>query len=225
MGQNVSELWKTLWNMGNTEQEFGFEINGVWYGSDQEVEHSVDGALFEDFGIGNAYTASLSLGLYADDVPKGAEIKRFIRLVNGDQASEWLPKGVFYANRRSDDDGYWTVSALDGMRKAEIVWKPKQSLTFPLSMKTAVDEFCRIMGVELDERSEISDAYTIDYPANDYTVRNELAFIAAAHGGNFIMTEVGKLRLVPLISAPEETSNLVNERGAAILIGGVAIRV
>lgn len=225
MGQAVSELWKTLWNMRNTQREYAFEINGVWYGPDEEVEHNCDGAVFEDFGIGNAYIASLSLGLYADNIPRGAEIRRFVRLVNGDMVSEWLPKGVFYANRRTEDDGYWIVSAMDGMKKADVVWEPDQSLSFPLPMSAAVMEFGRIMGVELDERNDVSTTYTIDYPANDYTIRNELEFIAAAHGGNFVITEVGKLRLVPLISAPQETNNLVNERGAVILIGGVAISV
>ena len=225
MGQAVSELWGKLWNMSNTQREYAFEINGVWYGPDHEVEHSADGSLFEDFGIGNAYISSLTLGLYADDVPKGAEIKRYVRLVNGDLVSEWLPKGVFFAKERKEDDGYWTVSAMDAMRKSDIVWEPDQSLEFPMPMDTAVAEFARIMGVELDERNEISSGYTIDYPANDYTIRNELEFIAAAHGGNFVMTEEGKLRMVPLISAPKETNYLVNERGAAILIGGVAISV
>ena len=94
-----------------------------------------------------------------------------------------------------------------------------------MPMSAALAELERIMGLELDERNEISSKYFIDYPANDYTVRNELEFIAAAHGGNFVMTESGKLRLVPLLSAPEETNYLVNERGAVILIGGVAIGV
>lgn len=225
MGQLVSDLWVYLWNMKNTQREYAFDINGVWYGPDQEVSHSYDGSLFEDFGIGNAYIATMELGLFADEIPKGAVIRRYVRLVNGEQVSEWLPKGVFYANRRVEDNGYWEISAMDGMRMAEIVWTPDQSLTFPMSMSAAVAEFARIMGVEIDERSEISTTYTIDYPANDYTIRNELEFIAAAHGGNFVMTDDGKLRLVPLLSAPEETNNLVNERGAALLIGGVAINV
>ena len=225
MGQNVSELWKKLWNMRNTRREYAYEINGVWYGADQVTEHDSEGAVFEDFGIGNAYITSLTLGLYADDIPRGAEIKKYVRLVNGEQTSEWLPKGTFYANRRAEDDGYWTVSAMDGMKKADVVWEPDQSLSFPLTMSAAVSEFARIMGVELDKRNEISSQYTIDYPANDYTIRDELRFIAAAHGGNFVITDAGALRLVPLLSAPPETSNLVNERGAAILIGGVAISV
>ena len=50
MAQTTSKLWKSLWRMSNTEREYKFEINGVEYGPDQEVEHSYSNGLFEDFG-------------------------------------------------------------------------------------------------------------------------------------------------------------------------------
>lgn len=225
MAQTTSELWKNLWRTKGTTKEYGFDINGVWYGPDAEVEHAVDYGLYEEFGIGNAATAQLSISLYADDIPRGATIKRYIRLKNGDQISEWLPKGVFFVNRRAEDDGYWTVTAFDSMRKAENVWEPDQSLEFPLSMPDAAAEFARIMGVEIDPRTSLNSAYTIDYPANDYTIRNELCYIAAAHAGNWIVTDEGKLLLVPLLSIPEETNYLVTEYGGAITFGGVRILV
>ena len=105
MAQMTSKLWKSLWRMPNTEREYKFEINGVEYGPDQEVEHSYSNGLFEDFGIGNAYTASLKISLFADNIPKAASIKRYVRLKNGTQVSEWIPKGTFFTNRRSEDDG------------------------------------------------------------------------------------------------------------------------
>ena len=225
MAQATSELWKTLWRTPGTEREYGFDINGVWYGPEQEVSHSVNSGLYEKFGFGNATIASLALSLFADSVPRGATIKRFIRLRNGDQVSEWLPKGVFFASRRSEDDGRWTVEAFDAMRKSEVIWDPDQSLNFPLSMPNAVKEFARIMGVEIDSRTSLNAAYTIDYPANDYTIRDELRFIAAAHAGNWVITDVGKLLLVPLLSIPEETNYLVTEHGDAITFGGVRILV
>jgi hypothetical protein len=225
MAQNVSELWTALWEMRNTQREYSFTINGIQYGKDEVVEQSAECSLHEEFGIGNAYIASLTLGLYAEDIPKGAEIKRFVRLVNGEQKSEWIPKGVFYANRRTEDDGYWQIEAFDGMRKASIVWEPDQSFEFPLSMPDAVAEFARIMGVSIDSRTVLNPSYTIDYPANDWTIRDELGFIAAAHGGNFVMSDVGELLLVPLISIPEATNYLVTERGGAITFGGVRILV
>ena len=225
MAQTTSELWKTLWRTRNTVKEYKFEINDVEYGPEEEVKHTYSNGIFEDFGFGNAYTASLTLSLFTDNVPRAATIKRYIRLRNGTQVSEWLPKGTFFTNTRSDDDGYWTIEAYDSMRKAEVVWTPDQSLEFPLSMPAAATEFARILGVELDPRTVLNANYTIDYPANDYTIRNELCFIAAAHGGNWIITDENKLYLVPLLSAPVETNYLVEEYGDAIAFGGDRILV
>lgn len=225
MAQNVSELWKTLWGMRNTQREYAFTINGTWYGEDDVVERRSDAALYEEYGIGNAYIASLNLELYADDIPEGAEIKRFVRLVNGDQASEWLQKGVFYSKERPEDDGYWKIEAFDAMRRAAVKWVPDQSMEFPMAMPDAVAEFARFMGVSIDSRTVLNPSYTIDYPANDWTIRDELGFIAAAHGGNFVMSDVGELLLVPLISIPKGTHYLVTERGSAITFGGVRILV
>lgn len=233
MAQTTSDLWKSLWRTKGTTREYQFDIAGKMYGPDAEVSHSVDSGLYEQFGIGGAATAKLTVSLLADNIPKGAVIKRYIRLHNGDRVSEWLPKGVFFTSRRSVEDGYWTIEAFDAMRKAEQPWEPDQSLNFPLPMPQAVTEFARIMGVEVDPRTKLNPAYTIDYPASDpendtgdyYSIRQELQWIAAAHGGNWIITGEGKLLLVPLLSAPEETSYLVTEYGDAITLGGVKILV
>lgn len=226
MGQTTSALWQTLFRTPNTIREYQFDINGTIYGPEAEVEHSVTSELHtDDQPIGNASCASLTLGLYADSIPRSATIKRYIRLRNGDQVSEWLPYGLYYTNRRSEEDGYWTIEAFDGMRKADVVWTPDQSLTFPMTMPDAVDIFCQLMDVTLDSRTTLNASYTIDYPANDYTIRDELAYIAAAHGGNWVMTGVGQLLLLPYGGLPEETNYLVDEYGDAITFGGVRILV
>lgn len=225
MAQQTSDLWKTLWRTKGTTREYGFDIAGKWYGPEDEVSHSVDSGLYEEFSIGNASTAQITLSLYAGNIPRAAQIKRYIRLKNGSQVSEWLPKGVFFTNRRAEDGGYWTIEAYDCMRKAETVWTPDQSLVFPMTMPAAVNEFARIMQTEVDPRTKLNPAYTIGYPANDYTIRDELRYIAAAHAGNWIITDEGKLLLVPLFSTPEETSCLVTEYGSAIILGGVGIYV
>lgn len=225
MGQTTSALWLELLHTAGTEREYKFVINGVEYGKDAEVSHSVESQLFEDFGIGNACCATLKMSLYADNIPRAATIKRYLRLTNGEQYTDWIPKGTFFTNRRSCDENYWEIEAYDAMRKADVIWKPEQSLNFPMTMPEAVNVFCQLMGVELDERTVLNSSYTIDYPANDYTIRNELSFIAAAHGGNWIITDEGKLLLVPLLSVPAETNYLITEKGNAITFGGVRILV
>lgn len=225
MGQTTSALWRDLLHKPGTEREFKFVINDVEYGKDAEVSHSVESQLFEEFGIGNACCATLKLAVIADNIPRAATIKRYLRLVNGSQVTAWISKGVFFTNKRSRDGDYWEVEAYDAMRKADVVWEPDQSLNFPMTMPDAVNIFCQLMGVELDSRTVLNSLYTIDYPANDYTIRNELCFIAAAHGGNWIITDAGKLRLIPLLSMPAETNYLITEAGNAITFGGVRILV
>lgn len=225
MGQTTSALWHDLLHKPGTEREFKFVINDVEYRKDAEVSHSVESQLFEEFGIGNACCATLKLAVIADNIPRAATIKRYLRLVNGTQATAWIPKGVFFTNKRSRDGDYWEVEAYDAMRKADVVWEPDQSLNFPMTMPAAVNIFCQLMGVELDNRTVLNSSYTIDYPANDYTIRNELCFIAAAHGGNWIITDAGKLLLIPLLSMPAETNYLITEAGNAITFGGVRILV
>lgn len=225
MAQQTSELWKTLLRTKNTVREYAFDIAGTWYGPDQEVAHTVDNGLYDEFGIGNASCAQLTVSLFADNIPRAATIKRYVRLTNGDQISEWLPSGVFFTNRRAEEDGYWTIEAFDAMRKGDVIWEPDQSFVFPMPMPDAVSEFARIMQVEIDPRTTLNPSYTIDYPANDYTIRQELRYIAAAHAGNWIITGEGKLYLVPILSIPQETNYLVTEYGDAIKIGGVRILV
>ena len=199
--RETSEIWKQLVAEKSSAVKYKFIIDGVEYTDADEVEHSVQSELFEELGIGNATISQLSLSLYAEVIPRGAKVERFVQLQSEDRltASEWLPAGVFYTSRRGSDDGLWKIEAYDAMRKAKVVWSPNNAHVFPMPMSDAVTEFCRILDVELDDRTILSAAYTIDYPANDYTIRNVLQYIAAAHGGNWIITPEGKLRLVPLV--------------------------
>lgn len=223
--QQTSDLWKQLIRERNTEKEYAFEINNVWYGPETETQHSVDYSLFEKFGIGNTMSATLSLEVFADNIPRGAVIKRYVRLINGTRVSEWLPKGVFFVNRRTVEDGLWDIEAYDAMLKADITWTPRSGFTFPCTMEAAVRDIAQSMDVELDERN-VYRPYTMRaYPEGEYMRRDALQDIAAAHGGNWYISDAGNLRLVPLLSFPAETNYLVTEHGDAILFGGVRILV
>ncbi len=233
MAIEPSELYYELLDLEDTRREHSFEIDGVRYGPEDEAEvsHLVTGDLFDKFSWGNAVCAKLSLEIIAPDVPAGAEIKRFMRLVNGERTSEWLPAGVFFANRRPHDGDYWQIEAFDVMRKAETPWEPRQNLDFPLPAPEAVNELCRLMGCELDPRTQLREDVLVPYPTSDpddpdgkfYTIRQNLRWIAGCHGANWIITGEGKLYLKPIGSEPEETFYMVTEHGNPIEIGGLLI--
>lgn len=74
MPQTTSALWQTLLRDRNARREYAFDINGVWYGPEAEVDHSVSSSLFDSFGIGNATSAALTMSLYADEIsPRGGD--------------------------------------------------------------------------------------------------------------------------------------------------------
>lgn len=184
---------------------------------------NIERPLFDELGIGNSCMAMLKIVFkQKSTIPRMSKIVPKA-LVDG----QWEQLGVFYLDERSvKPTGIMTVVAYDSMLKADKVWVPDQSLEFPMPMDDAVDIIAELMGITVDPRTQVSHTYTIDYPANDYTLRDVLKFIAVANGGNWTITREDKLLLVPLVnSMTEETNYLVEEAGYAITFGGDRILV
>ena len=184
---------------------------------------NIERPLFDELDIGNTCMAMLKIVFkQKSTIPRMSKIVPKA-LVDG----QWEQLGVFYLDERSvKPTGIMTVIAYDSMLKADKVWVPDQSLEFPMPMDDAVDIIAELMGITVDPRTKVSHTYTIDYPANDYTLRDVLRFIAVANGGNWTITREDKLLLVPLVgSMPQETHYLIEENGFAITFGGDRILV
>ena len=228
--QTTSELYKELLSAGATK-EIKAEIGGETYGEDRICSLATTGSLFsaDTLSAGGAVARQIDISVRDHgDIPKMAKIIPYYRLVQGDTVSEWIPKGVFYIDTRQADktSGVLTIHGFDDMLKGSVIWEPDQTLTFPMTFRKAAEVIAGLMGVELDNPDDISADYEIvDYPANEYTQRNILQFIAAAHAANFVMTDTGKLRMVCINDIPAETSYLISESGSAILFGGVKIAI
>lgn len=226
--QTVSALYQQIMS-GEHYAERKINIAGTDYGEDTIVSLTTTGGLFADgtLSVGSAVSREINLSLWnvSTTIPKMAKLIPYYRLSNGTQTSEWIQKGVFYIDTRSVDSGLLTIHGYDDMLKAEQIWTPDQSLEFPMPMTQAANIIADIMGVEIDARTVLNSAYTVDYPANDYTLRDVLRFIAAAHGGNWIMSDVGELWLVGLNDLPTETNYLCDEDGDWITFGGDRILV
>lgn len=228
--QTTSALYQALILDPNARKQVQIVIAGVTYGEDQIVSLSTTSGLFAEdtMSIGGAVAKEIDLVLrQPGNIPRMAQMIPSYRLVKGTQASEWIQKGIYYIDTRSVDEvtGVMTIHGYDDMLKAEQVWEPAQSLEFPMPMDDAVNVIAGLMGVTLDPRTQISHTYTIDYPANDYTLRDVLRYIAVANAGNWIITDDGKLRLVSFREIPTETNYLVEEDGDAITFGGDRILV
>lgn len=226
--QTVSALYQQIMS-GEHYAERKINIAGTDYGEDTIVSLTTTGGLFADgtLSVGSAVSREINLSLWnvSTTIPKMAKLIPYYRLSNGTQTSEWIQKGVYYIDTRSVDSGLLTIHGYDDMLKAEQIWTPDQSLEFPMPMTQAANIIADIMGVEIDARTVLNSAYTVDYPANDYTLRDVLRFIAAAHGGNWIMSDVGELWLVGLNDLPTETNYLCDEDGDWITFGGDRILV
>lgn len=119
--------------------------------------------------------------------------------------SEWLPKGVYYISTRQTNriTGVMTIHGFDAMLKSGQVWQGEAvTENFPMDVNTALADICERMGVELDPRSQIDTSF----PVKDFvdsvgymTMRSVLGRIAVANAGNWVMTDEGKLRLVPMV--------------------------
>lgn len=204
--------------------EYKVDVGGVVYGMGNIQEVNISQPLFDTLSVGNACTAELNMRFWpTQTVPRMARIVPYAR--KGPDES-WQQLGIFFIDTRSKQGDALSIVAYDIMLRGEVIWEPVQSLVFPMTMPAAAAEIARLMGTTLDRRTVLNTAYTVDYPANDYTLRDVLGFIAGAHAGNWIVTAAGQLLLVPLFgSLPPETHYLIEEQGAAITFGGVRILV
>lgn len=231
--QQTSELYQSILRNSLHRKEVKAVIAGEEYGEDRIVSLSTDGGAFASIGqeIGNCVSRQIDLSLLNPGaVPKRAEIKLYVRLVLGDQQSEWIPKGVFYISTRGTDKrtGALTIHGYDAMRIAGDTWLTADydDENWPMSEADAVSDIAQRMGVKIDPRTELEGLFAVDYPVDengDMAMEDILCGIAAVNCGNWIMSDEGKLWLVKFGGQPVETSYLIEEHGDAISFGGVRI--
>lgn len=238
--RQTSALYKTLLADPGHIKQSRLIIGGVVYDESQIVTLNTNEALFAEdtLSVGGAIAREIDFSAFLDDsVPRRAQIIHEVRLITSTQASEWLRKGVYYISTRSKDPltGVTTVHGFDAMMAAEQEWKPAQTDIFPMSMKEAVEKTAAILHLALDPRNvyKTGEDYKVGYPVADgnaseeeqvkgLSIRQVWRWIAAAMGANFIINDLGELRLVP-VNDTTSTAYLADENGDAVTFGGDAI--
>lgn len=232
--QATSALHKAILRDSRHHKEHKVVIAGAAYLQPELLSLRTSGGAFDQPGIGGCASRQIDLTLRRTlgDIPRQAKIEVFTRLVLGEQAAEWLPKGVFYISTRRTDKltGSLTIHGYDAMRKAGDIWLTEDYGldNWPMSQREAVEDIAYRMGVEVDPRTRLSGSFPVDYPVGengDLTMEDILEGIAVSNAGNWVMSDEGKLLLLRFGDIPPETSYLVTEHGAAITLGGVRILV
>ncbi len=203
--QSQPANWAAVFAAPHTT-EYRFLINGIEYREkDVQGTPNIEKPLMQEPCIGRCCTGSLSLTIRQhpnETIPKGAPVHAFCRLKarGADTVTGWVDQGHYWISKRSKSGELVSLTCRDNMMLAGQTYLDKTKFTqWPVSMAAVLNEIAALMGVRIDSRTEIKtgSAFRVDYPNDDVLMSEILSWIAAAHGGNFIMTESGKLRLVP----------------------------
>lgn len=246
--QTTSATWKALLAGGGAWLEAQALINGTAY--TMMASPVISRALTQaGMAVGNAVSATCQLSIQTDAViPRAAEVVVRVRLTDGTTTSEWLPAGTFYISRRTRDPvtGVLTLECYDALLKANAMmpdllpWTTGSgevmttgdgewlyfTATYPRRMADLAADLALVLGVEMDPRTQLAtgSAYVIDSVEPGTTIHDVLARIAAANGGNWVVTPAGKLRLVPLVSAAGAASATANVIDVAAVTGEMSLQ-
>ena len=240
--QTVSETYTSIMD-GNHWFECKLEIRDPstdavigTYGMEKLFSMSTSLQLLKDtLEIGNAVAGEIDVKMVMPnaEIPTMAKLMPYVRVCNDSQQSEWLHQGVYFIDTREHSvthtgEEVLVLHGYDAMLKADQLY-PSTTHDWPYHIRYIVTEIAGIMGVELDSRTfdympNTASNYVFPLPAN-YTLREVLGFIGSICGGNWIITETGKLRLIPMWGIPPETNLLIDESGNVLIFGEDAILV
>lgn len=180
--------------------------------------------------VGNCIAGQIKVDMMKPkgDIPRRARLAPYVRLTNGIEHSEWIPKGVFFIDHREysgDENERMTVYGYDHIILTEDEF-PSSTHTWPRKDIDVVRDIAAEIGTFVDSRtvSIMNKGYKINYPVG-YSMRETLENIAAMYGGSFVTSDTGELLLVTMFGIPKETSYLIDNVGFAITFGGDRILV
>lgn len=188
--------------------EYRFVVNNVAYaGSDIQSTPVLSKAFADRLSIGVCCSGTLRLVLREKanvTIPKAASVVAYCRLTapDGTDPTDWVEQGHYFISSRSSQNGILTLSCRDLMLKARSsYWDKTQIKAWPATMAAVVNDIAAAMGVAVDSRTQIQTgtAYKVTEPDGKATMMDVLSGIAAAHAGNFVITEAGALRLITIL--------------------------
>lgn len=163
--------------------------------------------------------------LPAAEIPTKAMLSPYVRVCDATRQSEWVQKGVYFVDTRTithDDRGYdvITIHGYDALAGADMDYPSDSVHSYPLLDTTMLEYITGFLGLSIDSRTYevMNKGYSFTLPLG-YSCREVLGLIAASYGGNFIISDIGELRLVAMWDIPTETNYLLDTLGNVLIFG------
>lgn len=208
--QNRSQLWDDYYNSVSKTIEYKAVIGTDEYFNENLYSVFVTGGLCSEdtFSLGNVICRKLELSIIpkATPIPKMANVDLYMRYNGTNGPTEWLPKGKYFIDTRQKANNRLNLECYDRVLMMEKPFIQTEEIPdFPMLMTDALDVICARLDLVMDNPTAINSNLSIEYP-NELTMREVVGYIASANGGNFTITDDGKLRLVvPAAGTPIET--------------------
>lgn len=221
--------WDNLWGADGTRCCYQILIGSHIYTGDDDIEEEsliLDKSVFtaaKPIGNTPCFTMECCLRQKEADIPKGAWLELQIRLQNSTRATDWVSLGKFKVNKRVKyPDGWVKLSCRDRMQMANQLFIKDESVdvtTWPKPMNEVMSMSLDIMGITLDPSTTINEGegWMVSLPLG-LSIRTIWSSIAAAHGGNFIITPQDTLKLIrPRVAEEADLEAELSEEGFELL--------
>lgn len=121
--QDVSATYSQIINNGG-EVEVKLVIGSTTYYMDELIEMQTSHRLYDKgVSVGNTVAGTIDVRLIASssDIGRMAQLRPYVRVTDGTNTSEWLPRGVYWIDTRDYDKetGILTLQGFDAMLKGE----------------------------------------------------------------------------------------------------------
>ena len=207
----TSALYKQIL-AGEHRFEHYLTVNGVSYAMSEIYGVKTSAHLYRDdaVNVGGCVSGELKCMIAphaGEAIPTAARVCAFLRAVDGQRTSEWLPMGAWYIGTRDPKkSGKLELHCYDALRaKGERLYTVSGTWT-RTSVRAAAQRCAALMGITLEDANAWSNSVYLDAPPINYTVREVLSCCAAASCGNVSMcfsrsggAIVEKLRLCPIV--------------------------
>ncbi len=207
----TSALYKQIL-AGEHRFEHYLTVNGVSYAMSEIYGVKTSAHLYRDdaVNVGGCVSGELKCMIAphaGEAIPTAARVCAFLRAVDGQRTSEWLPMGAWYIGTRDPKkSGKLELHCYDALRaKGEQLYTVSGTWT-RTSVRAAAQRCAALMGITLEDANAWSNSVYLDAPPINYTVREVLSCCAAASCGNVSMcfsrsggAIVEKLRLCPIV--------------------------